>query len=105
MFNDTPRAEAFIIYFARAKAQTFWVKAGSGISANRSVALSDYPDDLSRNAAKILTSAEMVVFDASDMMPSAMNQAFWGAVLDYVQNPQKLDSILEKLDKIREDVY
>ena len=105
MFNDTPQAEAFIKYFAGAKAQTFWVKSGSGLSANRSVALSDYPDDLSRNAAKILTSAEMVVFDASDMMPSAMNQAFWGAVLDYVQNPQKLDSILEKLDKIREDVY
>ncbi len=105
MFNDTPQAEAFIKYFAGAKAQTFWVKGGSGLSANRSVSLSDYPDELSRNAAKILTGAEIVVFDASDMMPSAMNQAFWSAVMDYVQNPQKLDSILEKLDKIRKDVY
>ena len=105
MFNDTPQAEAFIKYFAGAKAQTFWVKGGSGLSANRSVSLSDYPDELSRNAAKILTGAEIVVFDASDMMPSAMNQAFWSAVMDYVQNPQKLDSILEKLDKIRKDIY
>jgi len=105
MFNDTPQAEAFIKYFAGAKAQTFWVKGGSGLSANRSVSLADYPDELSRNAAKILTGAEIVVFDASDMMPSAMNQAFWSAVMDYVQNPQKLDSILEKLDKIRKDVY
>lgn len=76
MFNDTPQARAFIKYFAGAKAQIFWVKGGSGLSANRSVPLSDYPDELSRNAAKILTGAEIVVFDASDMMPSAMNQAF-----------------------------
>jgi len=105
MFNDTPQAEAFIKYFTGAKAQTFWVKGGSGLSANRSVALSDYPDELSRNAAKILTGANIVVFDASDMMPSAMNQAFWSAVMDYVQNPQKLNSILKGLDKIRKDVY
>lgn len=105
MFNDTPQAREFIKYFSTAKAQTFWVKAGAGLSANRSVALSDYPDELSKNAAKILTGADIVVFDASDMMPSAMNQAFWSAVMDYVQNPDKLDSILAKLDKVRMDAY
>ncbi len=105
MFNDTPAAREFIKYFSTAEAQTFWVKAGAGLSANRSVSLSDYPDELSRNAAKILTGADIVVFDASDMMPSAMNQAFWSAVMDYVQNPDKLDSILQKLDKVRKDSY
>jgi len=38
-------------------------------------------------------------------MPEAMNNAFWRAVLDYVQNPGNLDAILADLDKVRQDTY
>ena len=31
---------------------------------------------------------------------STMNEAFFGAVLDYVQNPESLDSILADLDTV-----
>jgi hypothetical protein len=38
-------------------------------------------------------------------MPTAMNEAFWSAILDYVQNPDNLDSILEELDSVQERAY
>ena len=40
-------------------------------------------------------------FDASDLMPMAMNDAFWKAILDYVKDPSKLDSILSNLDTVQ----
>ncbi len=105
MFNDTPQARAFMRYLASAEAQEYWVKAKAGLSPNRSVPLSAYPDPLLKNAGSILKNADIVVFDASDMMPSSMNQAFWAAVMKYVQNPDKLDSILEGLEKVRKEAY
>jgi alpha-glucoside transport system substrate-binding protein len=105
MFNDTPQARAFIDYLTTAEAQAYWVRASDGLSPDRRVPLTDYPDPLQRGAASILTSADIVVFDASDMMPSAMNQAFWSAIMSYVQDPSKLDSILADLEKVRQQAY
>ena len=34
-----------------------------------------------------------------------MNDAFFGAILDYVQNPDDLDSILESLDETQAEAY
>ena len=105
MFKNTPQAAAFIKYVTMAQAQDFWVKPANGISPNRAVPLADYPDPLSKNAAQILTSADIAVFDASDMMPSKMNSAFWSAIMSYLANPGQLDSILADLDKVRMDAY
>jgi alpha-glucoside transport system substrate-binding protein len=38
-------------------------------------------------------------------MPTAMNAAFWTAILDYTKDPSKLDSILASLDKVQTDAY
>ena len=38
-------------------------------------------------------------------MPNAMNQAFFEAVVEYVQNPGNLDSILTNLDAVQADAY
>lgn len=105
MFKNTPQSAAFINYVTTAQAQDFWVKPANGISPNRDVPLSDYPDPLSKSAAQILTSADIAVFDASDMMPSQMNTAFWSAIMSYLSNPDQLDSILANLDKVRMDAY
>lgn len=104
-FNNTPQADALVKYFTTAEAQSYWVRAADGISPNRQVPMSDYPDELSKNAANILTSADIAVFDASDMMPSQMNTAFWSAIMDYVANPGQLDSILAHLESVRKSSY
>jgi len=105
MFNNTPQARAFIKYLTTPEAQAYWTSGTGAISANRSVSLVFYPDELSKTAARILQKADIVVFDASDMMPGEMNTAFWSAVMDYVQNPARLDSILSDLERVRRRAY
>jgi alpha-glucoside transport system substrate-binding protein len=105
MFRDTPQARRLLAYLSTAEAQTIWVRRGGALSPNRRVGLSEYPDPLSRRAAEILTTAEVARFDASDLMPEAVNAAFWRGTLDYVQNPQRLDGILQNLERIAREAY
>ena len=105
MFNDTPQARSLIQYLTTPEAQQIWVERGGAISPNKEVPVDAYPDETSQRFAQILLDAETTRFDASDLMPSAMNEAFFGAVLDYVQNPENLDSILADLDTVQADAY
>ena len=105
MFNDTEQARSLMRYLVTPEAQQIWVEIGGAISPSAEVPLEAYPDDTSRRFGEILNDAEVVRFDASDKMPDQMNQAFWGAVLDAVQNPDNLDSILEDLDGVQEEAY
>jgi alpha-glucoside transport system substrate-binding protein len=105
MFNDTPAARALISYLTTPEAQAIWVQRGGAISPNRNVPVDTYPDPLSKKAAELLTTSEVAAFDASDLMPEAMNNAFWRAILDYVQSPSDLNSVLENLDSVQTDAY
>ena len=103
MFNDTPQARALIKYLVTADAQKIWVGRGGALSANKNA--NNYPDDVSKRSAAILTSAKIFRFDASDLMPTAMNDAFWKAIVSYVQDSSKLDSILTNLDTVQKSAY
>jgi alpha-glucoside transport system substrate-binding protein len=105
MFKDTPQARALIKYLTTPEAQAIWVKRGGAISPNKEVPLEAYPNNLSRRTAKLLTSASVVVFDGSDQMPESMNSAFYKAVLNYVQHPNNLGSILKNLDSVQKTAY
>ena len=105
MFNDTPQARALLRYLTTPEAQAIWVEAGGAISPNQAVPLELYPNQLAQQTAEILTSAEVVRFDASDLMPEAMNNAFWQAILEFIQNPDALDRILADLDRVQQDAY
>jgi alpha-glucoside transport system substrate-binding protein len=105
MFNDSPQSRALIRYLTTPEAQAIWVQRGGAISPNQAVPLELYPDPISEQSAELLTSAEVVRFDASDLMPEAMNNAFWQAVLEYVQNPGGLERILSNLDRVQADAY
>ena len=103
MFRDTPQSRALMQYLATAEAQSIWVKRGGAISPNTRVPLDAYPDPLARQQAQTMTTAKIVRFDASDLMPEALNSAFMRAILEYVQNPDGLDGILANLDQVRRD--
>jgi alpha-glucoside transport system substrate-binding protein len=105
MFNDTPQARALLQYLTTPQAQAIWVRRGGALSANRQVPLDAYPDPIARQQAQALVSAKIVRFDASDLMPEAMNNAFWKGILDFVQNPGNLDSVLSNLDRTQQDAY
>jgi alpha-glucoside transport system substrate-binding protein len=103
MFHDTDAAKSLIKYLVTAPAQDIWVKAGGALSANKNA--TSYPDNISKRSAEMLTNAKIFAFDASDLMPSAMNQAFWTAMLDVTKDPSSLDSVLAKLDETQATAY
>lgn len=97
MFRDTPQARALMSYLVTAEAQGILVRRGGALSPNAGV--TDYPDEISRREGELLRGARIVRFDASDLMPEAMNEAFWRATIDFVRDPSRLDEILVELDR------
>jgi alpha-glucoside transport system substrate-binding protein len=100
MFRDTPQARALIAYLTTPDAQAIWARRGGALSPNRQVNPAEYPDPLSRRAAEILTGAEVARFDASDLMPEAVNAEFWKGALDYIRTPGRLDAILQNIERV-----
>jgi alpha-glucoside transport system substrate-binding protein len=105
MFKNTSQARQLIQYLTTAEAQTIWVKRGGKISPNQLTSINAYPDVLSKEAAQILASTRIAKFDTDDQMPAAMTTAYWKAVLDFVTDQTKLDSILANLDKTQRMAY
>jgi len=105
MFNDTPQAASLMRYLVTAEAQAIWPSRGGAVTANSAVPLDVYPDEVARGTAEALVNAETVRYDASDRMPAEMEAAFRAGILNYIQNPSNLDSILSDLDSTRESAY
>jgi alpha-glucoside transport system substrate-binding protein len=105
MLKSTAQSRELIKYLTTAEAQSIWVKRGGKISPNKSVSVSDYPDPISKKVAASLAAAKVADFDAGDLMPSDMRNAYWTGVLDFVQDQSKLDSILANLDKVQATAY
>jgi alpha-glucoside transport system substrate-binding protein len=103
MFHDTPAAKSLIKYLVTPEAQDIWVKAGGALSANKKA--NDYPDDISKRSAALLASAKSFVFDASDSMPTAMNDAFWKAMVALTNGSKTVDQVLADLDAAQKDAY
>jgi alpha-glucoside transport system substrate-binding protein len=103
MFHDTPAAKSLMKYLVTAQAQDIWVKIGGALSANKNA--TDYPDDVSKRSAAILANAKSFVFDASDSMPTAMNDAFWKAMVALTNGSKTVDQVLSDLDSAQKDAY
>ena len=105
MFKDTPQARQLMQYLTTPEAQAIWVQRGGSISPNKQVSTDKYPDAISKQLATLLTGAKITEFDAGDLMPDAMSTAYNKAMLDYVTDPGKLDSILASLDATQAAAY
>ncbi|MEV0807242.1 extracellular solute-binding protein [Micromonospora sp. NPDC050200] len=103
MFHRTPAARSLMKYLVTAQAQDIWVKAGGALSANKNA--TSYPDDVSKRSAEILATAKVFVFDASDSMPTAMNDAFWKAMVALTNGSKTVDQVLSDLDNAQKDAY
>lgn len=104
VLNSTPQSKALIEYMASAEFQGYFAKNLGWLATNKTVPLSLYADDQIRRCAEILNKSN-VSFDASDMMKSEVNTAFWSGVVSYVNNPADLDKILATIEKVRVDAY
>ncbi|HEU0236335.1 MAG TPA: extracellular solute-binding protein [Candidatus Limnocylindrales bacterium] len=100
MFNDTPAARDLLKYLVTAEAQQIWVSRGGALSGNTKV--TEYPDEVSARSAAALGSAKIFRFDGGDLMPTALQSAFFKAMVDFTQDQSALDSILAELDAASE---
>jgi alpha-glucoside transport system substrate-binding protein len=107
MFRSTPAARQLIAYLTTPQAQEAWIsRPDSGaISVNKLVPLRDYPDPVSRALADNLIHAQDPQFDAADAMPQVMENAFYSALLEYLDQPSRLGIILNNLDQVRKAAY
>ncbi|MGE5827643.1 MAG: ABC transporter substrate-binding protein [Micromonosporaceae bacterium] len=103
MFHDTPAAKSLMRYLVTAEAQDVWVKIGGALSANKKA--TSYPDDVSKRSAQVLAGAKSFVFDASDSMPTAMNDAFWKAMVALTNGSKSVDQVVADLDAAQKDAY
>ena len=105
MLKDTPQARKLMQYLTTPEAQAIWVKRGGKLSPNKSFDLANYPDDTTKQVAQVMTGAKIFDFDAGDLMPADMRNAYWAAVLQFVADQSKLDSILAHLDQVQATAY
>ena len=103
--KDTPGARSFIQYLSSAKAQEIWAKTGGFIASNKSVKLNSYPDAIAKQMALQLANAEIFRFDGSDLMPAKVNDYFWKATVEYVNNPAGLEKILQSVEEVAMEAY
>lgn len=121
MFTNSPAARSLITYLAGLgpggrEGQSKWPEiSGSGaFSVDQEVPLSVYKtpsgkeDPVSKRIAELLASrSNTLCFDAADLMPPAMQTAFYLGILEYLQDPnnKQLMTILGQLDQVRTTVY
>lgn len=106
LFNDDENTRALIEFLTQPEALAGWLEGGgSGIATNREFPMDMYPDALTRRAAEVLASVDSFRFDASDLMPGDVNQAFWSGTLDFVDNPDALSDILQTIEDVADEAY
>ena len=103
--KDNNGTRQFMQYMSTAEAQTIWIKQGGASSVNKSVDPSAYPNQVQLNAAKQLAGATFFRSSPDDLMPVAMESAYWKGTLAYIANPGQLDSILSGLETTATQVY
>lgn len=105
MFNDTPSARSLLRYLAQGENWQPWAEAGGFTTPNQGLDQGAYPDDLARKAAQQLIESENFRFDADDMMPAELQNAYWSGLLEYIQNPDQLDQILKDIEAVAAEAY
>ncbi|TVQ40161.1 MAG: carbohydrate ABC transporter substrate-binding protein [Spirochaetaceae bacterium] len=95
--QDRPEVRAVMRYLTTGESTRGWLEQGGFVSPHLDADLSWYPE-LDRGYAEILMNADVVRFDASDLMPGAVGTgSFWTGMVDFVSG-DSLDEVLPAID-------
>ena len=98
VFADRPEVREVVEFMLTPESTRAQIEAGNFIGAHQTTPLDWYPTDADRRMAEILRDADVVRFDASDMMPAAVGTgSFWTGMVDYVSG-EPLDDVLQAID-------
>lgn len=97
VFNATPEAQALMEYFLTPTPHEIWASLGAFLSPHRQVPPEFYPDPLTQRQAEILVNADVLRFDASDLMPSTVGTGtFWSGSVDYIAG-EDIEQVLSRI--------
>lgn len=105
LLKDTPQTRALARYLATPAFSTLVAGTGQWLGVNKQVSPDRYPSALNRQVATLYRNAPDVRYAAQASMPLPMETAFFKAVLAYVKEPDRLDSILVSLERTRRTAY
>lgn len=93
MFNDTPESRQLMAYMASAAPHELMASLGEGfISPQKQVLPAAYPDVVSQTVAQILTDADTIHFDGSDMMPGYVGGgSFWTGMVEFAKGKSAVE--------------
>ena len=75
-------------------------KAGGWTSANNAIPLGSYADPVLKVVAQSLQSKSgAIVFDASDLMPTAVNGAFWKEMTKFFAEGKSITDVATAIDQ------
>lgn len=96
-FNDRPEVRAVMQWFSTFDGVKGWVAAGGALSPHNDSDPSVYTSKIDARVADLLRGASSLRFDGSDLMPAAVNKAFWKNMTDYVSGTTELDPALKAI--------
>ncbi|MEU3415622.1 MULTISPECIES: extracellular solute-binding protein [unclassified Streptomyces] len=102
LLHDTPQARELIRHLASTDAQRAWTEKDSGFSVHAGLRpASEGGSAWHRSLAAALRDEETAhCFDASDVMPPAVRDAFAEAAIEFLAHPGRLDRLLRSLDAL-----
>jgi alpha-glucoside transport system substrate-binding protein len=99
MFNDRPEVKALMEYFATGQSAEVWVREGGFLSPHQDSSPDWLSTELDQRHAQVLLDAQVVRFDASDLMPAEVGAgSFWSIITDYVAGSIDLDTAMAEID-------
>ena len=98
-FSKKKEVAAVQAYFSSPAYGTERAKLGGWTSANNGIPLSAYSDPVLKVVAESLQSKKgAIVFDASDLMPTAVNGAFWKEMTKFYAEGKSMKDVAAAID-------
>jgi multiple sugar transport system substrate-binding protein/raffinose/stachyose/melibiose transport system substrate-binding protein len=97
-------AKDLLTFFGGAEAQTYWVENGGSPAVNSEVSLDLYDDVTSRGVQMLQESDVIAQFYDRDTHPD-MAERGMAAFVEFWNNPDDIDGILDRLDEERKRVF
>ncbi|MGP1459526.1 MAG: ABC transporter substrate-binding protein [Treponema sp.] len=99
-FSDKPGVDEFLEFLSTWEGCVPWAKAGGALFPHKNQNFDNYGNGLEKELAKILVSAKVFRFDASDLMPAEVGSGtFWTGMVNYVSGAESAEECLKKINE------
>ncbi|MEM9041249.1 MAG: ABC transporter substrate-binding protein [Actinomycetota bacterium] len=100
LIDDNPAARAVMEFLATDTYGAEWASAGGWLSPHVGFDDSLYPTQVERDLFQIGAQADVLRFDASDLMPGPVGTgSFWTGMVDWIGGQRSLDEVLVTIDE------